>query len=208
MFTRDHVFTAEVKNWNLWPRRCSLEADTPSVLDSCHLLWFEAFASVKCIIYTWFRCSEPCRCLIQNQGSWGCWRVFAAHGPTLPSFLLPVSSYLSIFLKLLLLKCLVKTNKNPLLFSFDFNKYVIVMFIIVCDPLIPMLLKYPMQFPSSSSTVLCPEFSACFLKFLYSVLCPPLVGIKMSICPLHVKNMNFLKPKGISIYFASSLFFS
>lgn len=125
MFTRDHVFIAEVKNWNFWPRRCSLEADTPFVLDSCHLLWFKAFASVKCIVYIWFRISEPCRCLIRNQGSWGCWSVFAARDPAFPFFLLPVSSYLSFFLKLLL-KLLVKTNKNPLLFSLDFNKYVII----------------------------------------------------------------------------------
>ena len=47
--------------------------------------------------------------------------VFAAHYPALPSFLLPVSSSLSFFLKLLLLKLLVKTNKNPLLFSFGFK---------------------------------------------------------------------------------------
>lgn len=128
---------------------------------------------------------------VRNQGSWGCWSVFTAHDPAFP-----FSSYLflPIFpLLKLLLKLLVKTNKTPfvlfwLLQVCYYNCWC------VCDPLI-MLLKYPMQIPSSSFTISCPEFSACFLQFLYSVLYPWLVGIKIPICPLHVKDMNFLIQK-------------
>ena len=115
LFSKDHLFVAEAKSWNLWPGKGPLEADILLLLDPCHVLWCEAFASVKCIVCIWFTFSVPCRCLIWSPGSWGSWSVFAAHDPRLPfpPIFPSFSSYFS------LMKLSVKTNKqNPLFVLF------------------------------------------------------------------------------------------